>query len=315
MLATAADPVRGLPEDGTEWAYEVKWDGIRVLVDLHAGRLRLTSRRGNDVTPAYPEFARIAGAHPDALLDGELVVMHRGVPSFQALVERMHVRDPRRAAALAVAAPATLIVFDVLRLYDVDLTARSWQERREVLERLTASGQAWHLSPVYDDAPCLLAATLEQNLEGVMAKRRNSRYVPGSRSTDWLKLAHRRTRTYVVGGWRPETTDGGRIGALLIGVPEEDGGLRFAGRVGSGMTAEAAQEQLAPLLVARTRGWSPFSTVIPREDSRGTAWVEPSLLVEVRYLGRTEAGRLRQPVFLGVRSDLAVEDLLPEPPL
>jgi bifunctional non-homologous end joining protein LigD len=309
MLATSADPDRGLPLDGAAWAYEVKWDGMRVLVDLHGGRIRLTSRRGNDVTAAYPEFAAIADAHPDALLDAEIVVMRGGVPSFEALAERMHVRDARRARALAVTAPARLIVFDVLRLYDVDLTARPWSERRDVLERLAASGQAWQLSPVYDDGAALLAATLEQNLEGVVAKRRASRYHPGARSNDWVKLAHRRTQTCLVGGWRPETSNDRRIGALLLGLPDGAGGLRFAGRVGSGLAASAAQEQLAPLFSAAGRPASPFTTEVPREDARGTFWVDPTVLVEVRYLGHTEGGRLRQPVFLGVRPDLTPADL------
>src|SRR5512146_2063694 len=97
MLATPADPDRGLPDDGTSWAYEVKWDGMRVLVDLHAGRVRLTSRRGNEVTAAYPEFTGLGDAHPDALLDAEVVVLRGGVPSFAALAERMHVREARRA--------------------------------------------------------------------------------------------------------------------------------------------------------------------------------------------------------------------------
>jgi bifunctional non-homologous end joining protein LigD len=315
MLATPADPDLGLPADGRTWAYEVKWDGMRVLADLHDGQVRLVSRRGNEVTPAWPELAELAGAHPDALLDGEIVVLRGGVPSFEALAERMHVRDRRRAAALAASAPATLIVFDVLRLYGVDLTPRPWQERREVLERLAASGQAWQLSPVYDDRDALIAATLEQHLEGVVAKRRAGRYTPGMRSADWVKLAHRRTQTCLVGGWRPETSGSGRIGALLIGVPTPDGaGLRFAGRVGSGLAAEAAQTQLTPLLAARRRPDSPFTTVVPREDATGTVWVEPGLLVEVRYLGRTEGGRLRQPVFLGVRSDLTAADLVSQPP-
>jgi bifunctional non-homologous end joining protein LigD len=318
MLATAADPASGLPADGTRWAYEVKWDGMRVLADLHDGTLHLVSRRGNDVTAAYPELAALATAHPDALLDAEVVVLRGGVPSFEALAERMHVRERRRAQALAAAAPATLIVFDVLRLYGVDLTARPWTERREVLERLSASGRAWQLSPVYDDRDALLAATLEQHLEGVVAKRRESRYLPGARSPDWVKLAHRRTQTCLVGGWRPEVSDDRRIGALLIGLPAppqagsgtDGAGLRFAGRVGSGLAAAAAQEQLAPLLEARRRSGSPFVTAVPREDALGTTWVEPTLLVEVRHLGHTEGGRLRQPVFLGVRTDLTPADLL-----
>jgi bifunctional non-homologous end joining protein LigD len=309
MLATAADPARGLPADGRIWAYEVKWDGIRVLADLHDGTLRLVSRRGNEVTAAYPELAGLATAHPDALLDAEVVVMRGGVPSFEAIAERMHVRERRRAQALAAAAPATLIVFDVLRLYGVDLTARPWSERREVLERLSASGHAWQLSPVYDDRDALLAATVEQNLEGVVAKRRASRYVPGARSPDWVKFAHRRTQTCLVGGWRRETSDDRRIGALLLGLPASGGGLRFAGRVGSGLASAAAQEQLTPLLGAHRRSSSPFVTPVPREDALGTTWVEPTVLVEVRHLGHTDGGRLRQPVFLGVRPDVAPADL------
>jgi bifunctional non-homologous end joining protein LigD len=123
----------------------------------------------------------------------------------------------------------------------------------------------------------------------------------------------------VVGGWRPETSDDRRIGALLIGEPLSNAlvggpvkgpaGLGFAGRVGSGLASAAAQEQLVPLLGARRRPDSPFDTPVPREDALGTVWVEPTLLVEVRYLGRTEGGRLRQPVFLGVRSDLTAADL------
>jgi bifunctional non-homologous end joining protein LigD len=310
MLAVPADPVDGLPTDGRQWVYEVKWDGMRVLADLREGRLRLVSRRGNDVSAAFPELAGLAGAHPDALLDGEVVVLRGGVPSFRALAERWHVRDERRARVLAVAGPATLIVFDVLRLYGVDLTARAWQQRREVLERLSASGPAWQLSPVYDDAEVLVAATLEQNLEGVVAKRRSSRYSPGARSADWVKLAHRRTDTCLVGGWRRETSDRGRIGALLLGVPEQ-GGLRFAGRVGSGLAGTAVQEQLAPLLADRRRDSSPFAGSVPRADADGAGWVEPTVLVEVRHLGHTEGGRLRQPVYLGLRRDLTVADLVP----
>src|SRR3954451_20694975 len=252
MLATPAPPGRGLPADGARWVYEVKWDGMRVLVDLSEGRAQLVSRRGNDVTAAYPELAELAGAHPDALLDGEVVVLRGGVPSFRALAERMHVRDARKARALMASAPATLIVFDVLRLYGVDLTARPWQERREVLERLSASGQSWQLSPVYDDRDALLAATLEQGLEGVVAKRRSSRYLPGARSVDWVKLAHRRQETCLVGGWRPEINDAGRVGALLLGLPDGSG-VRFVGRAGSGLAGDAVQEQLAPLLAGHRR--------------------------------------------------------------
>src|SRR4051812_24066570 len=142
MLAVPAERVGGLPLDGSAWAYEVKWDGMRVLADVQDGRVRLWSRRGNDTSVAFPELAGLASAHADVLLDGEVVVLRNGVPSFAALAERFHVRDARRAAVLASSAPATLIAFDVLRLYGVDLTARPWQERREALERLPPPGPA-----------------------------------------------------------------------------------------------------------------------------------------------------------------------------
>src|SRR3954467_11485906 len=147
MLAVPAERVGGLPLDGSAWAYEVKWDGMRVLADVQDGRVRLWSRRGNDTSVAFPELAGLASAHADVLLDGEVVVLRNGVPSFAALAERFHVRDARRAAALASAAPATLIAFDVLRLYGVDLTSRPWQERRDALERLAARGTAGQRSP------------------------------------------------------------------------------------------------------------------------------------------------------------------------
>ena len=315
MLATTADPVRGLPDDGSAWAYEVKWDGMRVLADIHDGALELRSRTGRDVLVAFPELAGLAEAHPDVLLDGEVVVLHRGIPSFAALADRMHVRDARRAGQLAAKAPATLIVFDALRMYGVDLTGRTWQERREALERLGPSGSAWQLSPVYPDRDALVAATLEQGLEGVLAKRRASRYVPGARSPDWVKLAHKHVQAAVVGGWRTETNDARRVGALLLGVWEgedDDRRLRFAGRVGSGLAAAGPQADLVRLLAPLTRPGSPFAETVPREDARGTTWVDPEVVVEVRHLGRTEGGRLRQPVFRGIRADLEPDDVRDE---
>ncbi len=136
MLTTAADSAPAVPADGGAWAYEVKWDGVRVLAEVEQGRVRLTSRTGNDVTAAYPELTGLAEVHPDALLDGEVVVLRHGVPSFTALAERMHVRDAARARALAARAPATYIVFDLLRLDGADLTALPWTQRRALLEQL-----------------------------------------------------------------------------------------------------------------------------------------------------------------------------------
>jgi bifunctional non-homologous end joining protein LigD len=277
--------------------------------------VRLTSRRGNDVTVAFPELAGLASAHPDVLLDGEVVVLRSGVPSFPALAERFHVRDARRAAALASVAPATLIAFDVLRLYGVDLTGRPWQERREALERLAASGTAWQLSPVYDDGGALLEATREQGLEGVVAKRRGSVYREGARTGDWVKVAHQRVESCVVGGWRGETEDAGRVGAFLLGLWSRGPGrrlLRYAGKAGSGL-ATADQRALLGMLGQVTRRASPFDPPVPRPDCIGAHWLEPRLVVDVRHLGHTDGGRLRQPVVLGVRPDLDADDLAGQP--
>jgi bifunctional non-homologous end joining protein LigD len=229
------------------------------------------------------------------------------------VVERVHVTDPRRAADLARDSPVTLFVFDVLRLYGVDLTSRPWEDRRGALERLDiphrAAGDApaWRLSPVYDDGAALMTATEAQGLEGVLAKRRTSRYTPGKRSPDWVKHAHRASVTALVGGWRPETGDPRRVGALLVGV-RESGGLRFLGRVGSGMTAgleRDLRQRLEPLEVADP----PFAERLPREDAVGARWCRPELAVEIRYLGHEiprHGARLRAPVLHGIRP---VEDL------
>jgi bifunctional non-homologous end joining protein LigD len=314
MLAVPAERAGGLPDDAERWAYEVKWDGMRVLADVREGRVRLTSRRENDVTVAFPELAGLAAVHPDVLLDGEVVVLRGGAPSFAALAERFHVRDAGRAAALARVAPATLIAFDVLRLYGVDLTARPWQERREALERLAPSGTAWQISPAYDDGAALLQATLEQGLEGIVAKRRASPYRPGARTADWVKVAHQRVQSCVVGGWRHENEDASRVGALLLGLWSEGPGkrvLRYAGKAGSGL-ATASQDDVRALLAAVANRTSPFDPPVPRPDAVGAHWLDPRLVVDVRHLGHTDGGRLRQPVVLGFRADLDAADVRQE---
>ena len=308
MLATAADA----PPAGADWVHEVKWDGMRVLVDVRDGRLRVTSRTERDVTAAFPELDGLTETYEDLLLDGEVVALDDGRPSFHALTERMHVTKRRQAERLAASRPVTLMVFDLLRLFGQDLTGQPWTARRTLLDDLDLAGRSWQVPEVHDDGAVLLAVTAEQGLEGVVSKRRSARYLPGRRSPDWRKVAHRRTYSVVVGGWRPEVGAGAssadRLGAVLVGLPDGAGGWRYAGRVGSGL-AGAAGAALLRLVREDARHGSPFADEVPRVDADGTRWLEPRVVVEVRTLQLTSGHRLRQPTFLGVRGDLSPRDL------
>lgn len=303
MLATVADAV----PNGPEWAHEVKWDGMRILVDIQDGRLTLISRNGNDVTASFPELAGLAGTYDDVLLDGEVVALDGGRPSFAALAERMHVKDRRKAERLATVRPVTLMIFDVLRLFGQDVTSLPWTGRRTLLERLALDARHWQVPPTFDDGQQLLAATAEQGLEGIVSKRRSAAYAVGRRSGEWRKTSHRMTLSAVIGGWRPETGNDARLGAVLLGLPAATG-WSYAGRMGSGLAGRAS-DAVAALLAPLTRADSPFAEEIPPTEARGTTWVEPVIVVDVRVLGHTGNGRLRHPTFLGVRHDLNVADL------
>jgi len=295
---------------GTGWAHEVKWDGMRVLVDVGGageGSIRILSRNENDVTASYPELVGLRHVARDVLLDGEVVALSDGVPSFSALADRMHVRNARKAEALSRTRPVTLIVFDVLRLDGRDLTREPLSVRRAQLESLGIGDVHWQVPAAYDDGQMLLRATEQQHLEGIVSKRLDSRYHFGRRTKDWLKFPNRPTASYVVGGWRYETDSGSRLGALLVGEPGPDG-LSFRGRVGSGIAGRAGV-RLRELLAPMHTGVSPFCDEVPRVDAKGTTWVRPEMVVEIAALGVTEGARLRQPTYLGVRTDLTPESL------
>jgi bifunctional non-homologous end joining protein LigD len=295
---------------GEEWQHEVKWDGMRVLVDVRRGTTRLFSRNENDATVSFPELTGFPV--DEALLDGEVVAFADGMPSFGALAERMHVSRADRARALAERCPVTLLVFDVLRVGDRDLMEEPLSVRRGILEDLDLHGDRWQTPPAYGDGQMLFDATYQQALEGIVSKRLTSRYRPGLRSKDWLKFAHRRRDSYVVGGWRPETDSRDRLGAILVGRPSSDG-LRYLGKVGSGVAGRKAVV-LRDVLAGLTRAGSPFAEPVPREDAAGATWVEPVLVVEVESLGPSSQGRIRQPSYIGTRADLSPEDLAPEDP-
>jgi len=304
MLATPVAVPGRLP-DGPGWRFEVKWDGVRILADTTGDRLRLLGRNGRDAALAYPELDPLAALPAGTVLDGEVVALRDGVPSFPALAERMHVRDRARAAALARRVPVSYLVFDVPVLAGEDLTRRPLTERRAALETIDLPEHV-QLSPVYEDGDVIWAATRAQGLEGVVAKRATSTYQPGRRSADWLKAVHHTTRTAVVAGWRPETTGSGRMGAVLLGAPDAAGDLRFLCRAGSGLAGAMARDLTAALRPLE-RATSPFAERLEPVDARGTVWVEPQVLLDVRYLTRTPSGRLRQPVLRGRREDTTAD--------
>ncbi len=304
MLATA-----GRLPLGSAWSYEFKWDGVRVLASFDGNSPRLWARSGAAVTAAYPEIASLE-LPAGSLLDGEMVVLNAlGRPSFTSLAERMHVRDTSKAARLAVSLPATYMIFDLLRLGDRSLLDLPYVQRRALLEQLDLGMGRWTVPPVFPDGSATEAAARENNLEGVVAKRLESVYVPGTRSPDWVKVKFDRTGDYVIGGWRPGAR---KIGGLLVGLPGPGGTLRFRGRVGGGIGAAAERELLSaltPLVTEQT----PFTAgAVPREDARGAHWVSPDLVVEVRYGNKTPDGRLRFPRFLRLRPDKSPEECVEE---
>ncbi|WP_213455300.1 non-homologous end-joining DNA ligase [Rhizomonospora bruguierae] len=297
----------GLPAS-PGWAYEFKWDGVRAVAVVRDGAVRLWARSGAEITTAYPELAGLRDVAGEAVLDGEVVVLtEAGRPSFTLLAERMHVREPARAAHLAATLPITYMIFDLLRLGGLDLTGLPYAQRREHLEALGIAGARWAVPPVFADGRATYAAAMEHGLEGVVAKRLTSVYRPGLRSADWLKVKLEESREFVVGGWRPGVR---RVGGLLVGLPAvQPGRLTFHGRVGGGIGAAAERALLAalePLRAAR----NPFVRgTVPRADAKGAIWVQPVVVVEVKYGQRTPDGRLRFPRFLRIRPDLTPEEV------
>jgi bifunctional non-homologous end joining protein LigD len=243
----------------------------------------------------------LAGVTADGtLLDGEVVALVDGVPSFEA------VADSARHAR----AQLSFVVFDVPVSGGEVITSSPLAERRAVLQDLDLPACATR-SQVFTDGAALLDVTRRRGLEGVVAKRDTSPYRPGVRSPDWVKLAHRRTRTALVGGWRADATSSSRAASLLLGARDADGALRFLGRAGSGLSASLAA-RVATALEAHPVARSPFDDPVPATARRDARWCEPVVVVQIAYRERTTGGVLRHPVVLGLRDD-AVPDAWEQP--
>jgi bifunctional non-homologous end joining protein LigD len=313
IVPMMARPANSVPQAESDYSFEVKWDGVRAIAYVRPGRLRLESRNLNEITDAYPEIRgllRDLGMR-EVVLDGEIVAFdEHGRPSFELLQRRMHVTAPSTVKRLAQRTPVVYAIFDLLYIDGHSLLEQSYGERRKRLEQLELGGPAWRVPAVHvGEGERLLEATRKQGLEGVIAKRLNSRYEPGRRSGAWLKLKHTLRQEFVVGGWLPgEGRRIDRIGALLVGY-HRDGQLVYAGRVGTGFTEktlEALIERLRPL-----RGeQSPFDVApkLPKE----AVFVEPRLIAEVEFREWTEDGVMRAPSFKGLRADKPARQVVRE---
>jgi len=302
MLATTGT----LPRSGedSDWAHEMKWDGVRAMVYVTMDRVRVLTRNDRDVAVTYPEIAGVRGALKGrhALLDGEIVAFGpTGRPDFGELQRRMHVSAPDKVRALQVDTPVTLLIFDLVHLDGRSLLKVPYQQRRELLESLQLEGSSWWTPPAFlGDGLAAVAASRHQGLEGVVAKRRGSHYLPGIRSREWLKIKNLRTQEVVIGGWRPGAGHrSGGIGSLLVGIPGPSR-LTFVGHVGSGFTQTALTHLLAELAQTDT---CPFGSPIGPADVNDAVWVRPDHVGEVSFTEWTKDGRLRHPVWRGLRPD------------
>ncbi|MBT1001805.1 ATP-dependent DNA ligase [Paenarthrobacter sp. DKR-5] len=317
MLATASNlqELEGEALSDEDWLYEMKWDGIRAVAAVQDGGVRLLSRNGNDLTAGYPELQELAGAvREPVLLDMEIVALDRkGRPDFGLLQQRMNLVKPAEIEAATRQVPVHAFAFDILNRGGRSLLKMPLRERRKELEDVLrpAAADRVQLSPLFEGPPShVLAISEEHGLEGLLAKKAGSSYLPGRRSRSWLKVKHARTQEVVIAGWRP---GGGRragtVGSLLLGVPA-DGDLRYVGRVGTGFR-ERDLEDLSRLLARLERKTSPLRDV-PAADARDAHWVTPRLVGEVTFAERTATGRLRHPSWRGLRPDKEPADVVPE---
>jgi bifunctional non-homologous end joining protein LigD len=305
MLATLAEVV----PRGAGWEFEVKWDGYRAIAVVSQGDTTLTSRNGNDLTARFEPVAKeIAKAvkTPDCVLDGEVCALDdAGRSSFSAMQQGK------------AGTPFVYYVFDLLELEGQPLVDLPLVERRKRLEQLLDKrNRTVRLSEAFDDGAALLQAATEQHLEGIMAKRLDSRYAPGRRTRDWLKVKTHGEQEFVIAGFTKGTgRRASSFGSLVLGY-YQGGELVYAGNVGTGFSSREIDKLLEKLRPLK-RATSPFREVpkMPKVRKSDVIWVEPKLVCEVEFAEWTHDGRLRAPSYKGLREDKAAEDVRREQPI
>ena len=312
MFAVSAEDV---PRDDEHWSFEMKWDGMRALVAVDGGRITLTTRQGNDASARFPELRPLGEAlgSLDAVLDGEIVMLDEsGRPSFEQLQPRMHVASDSVARRLASERPAVIMLFDLLWLDGHSTMGLPYTDRRALLEQLALAGPTWQTPPATrGGGAAVLRTARDLGLEGVVAKRLDSPYLPGKRSDAWRKVKPHQGQELVVGGWLPGAGRlDGRLGSLLVGYYDPEGALQYAGRVGSGLD-DTARTRLEETLAPLRRDTSPFLAT-PKLPS--PVWVEPEVVVEVFFHEWTRTGVLRAPRYKGIRTDKPAAEVVRELP-
>jgi bifunctional non-homologous end joining protein LigD len=303
MLATVGSR---LPT-GAGWTFEPKYDGVRVIAYATPTSVALMTRNGKDKAAQFPEIsaglrALAARRRGPLVLDGEIVALIDGEPGrFQALQDRIHIQDGEQIKALERDEPTALIVFDLLVDGSDVLTDEPWSERRARLERrVHGETGAVRLGESDRDGAAMLDRARAAGWEGVMAKRTDAPYRPGVRSPAWQKLKIEHRQEFVVGGYTEPRKSRVALGALLIGYYDPHGEFVYAGHVGGGFTQQGLRE-MHKLLAPLERKTSPFTTT--PETNEPAHWVRPQIVVEVKFNEWTSDGRLRQPIFVGVRDD------------
>ncbi len=295
---------------GDEWVFELKWDGMRILAHTDGDRLQLRSSNGIDATSRFPELADLPEAvgNRSAVLDGEVVAFADGLPSFSALQRRMHLTSSVDIARGMVDVPVSFVIFDLLYFDGTDATSLPYEQRRQLLEQLVDPGPTWRVTDVHDDGPALLEMVTANHLEGLVAKRCDSKYHAGRRAPQWRKVKVRRHQEFVVGGWSPRKTSqtakhsqSSTIGSLFVGY-YDDGEFRYAGRVGSGLS-QAEIDRLMGIFEPLVVDACPFAEKPDEPEARTATWLAPEIVAEVAFADWSPTGRLRQPSYLGQRID------------
>jgi bifunctional non-homologous end joining protein LigD len=316
---------------GREWVFEPKYDGIRILAAVGAGGATLVSRNGLDKTAQFPEVVEALDrayehAREPLLLDGEIVALASARSSrkgaegaaaeparFQELQSRMHVTDSGAIQRLRKETPAAYMVFDLLLEGSESLIDEPWRERREALvhalDAVDHSG-ALRISDVSENGREMLGDARRRGWEGVIAKRADATYRPGERSQSWRKLKIEHRQEFVIGGWTEPRRSREYLGAILLGYYTPDGRLTYAGHTGTGFT-RASLASMHKKLARLERQSSPFSPA-PRTNERAH-WVRPCLVAEIKFNEWTTEGKLRQPVFMGLRDDKDARSVVHEP--